>query len=442
MIKQFATLAALVLALASVGAHAQTRELGSSGVLLDGVAAVVDNGVVLKSELDSALQVVLDSLRQQQAQMPPEQRAPLPPLSVIERQVLDQLIVRRVQLQRASRLGITASDEMLNQAIARVADRLGLSFDQFPAALAAEGIDYAAYRQETREELIIEQLEQGEVISRISITPREMEQCLIRLEAAESGGFDYLVSHILIGLSSSADQTEISDARARAQEVIARIEAGEDFAQLALTFSDGQTALDGGSLGWRQGAQLPTLFADRVIRMQPGQVSEPIQAASGFHIVKLNEVRGAEPVMVDQLRVRHILIPPDAIFDDDAVRQRLIGIREQILGGDDFATIALATSQDAVSAADGGDLGWVMPGSFVPEFEQMLATLEPGDLSQPFQTRFGWHIVEVTDRRSHDTTDETKQLQCANQIRANKAEEDRTLWVRRLRDQAFVDVRL
>jgi peptidyl-prolyl cis-trans isomerase SurA len=437
-----ATLAAMILTLACVETHAQTRELGSSGVLLDGVAAVVDNGVVLKSELDSAVQIIVDSMRQQQAQLPPEQRAPLPPLSVVERQVLEQLIVRRVQLQRAARFGITASDEMLNQAIARVAERLGLSFDQFPAALAAEGIDYAAYRQETREELIIEQLEQNEVIRQISITPREMEQCLIRLEAAETGAFDYLVSHILIGLSSSADQAEISAARARAQEIVARLEAGEDFAQLALTYSDGQTALDGGSLGWRQGSQLPTLFADRVIRMRPGDVSEPIQAASGFHIVRLNEVRGAEPVMVDQLRVRHILIPPDPIFDDDAVRQRLLGIREQILGGDDFATIALATSHDTESAADGGDLGWVMPGSFVPEFEQMLATLDVGELSQPFQTRFGWHIVEVTDRRSHDTTDEMKRLECANQIRANKAEEDRALWVRRLRDQAFVDVRL
>jgi peptidyl-prolyl cis-trans isomerase SurA len=194
-------------------------------------------------------------------------------------------------------------------------------------------------------------------------------------------------------------------------------------------------------LGWRKGAQLPTLFADRVIRMQPGEFSEPIQSSGGFQIVRLNDMRGSERTMVDQLRVRHILLRPNEILDAAAVQQKAIGIRAQLAAGDDFATVAEAVSEDTGSAAEGGDLGWLSPGDTVPEFEQALAQLPLGELSGPVQTRFGWHLIEVLERRSHDTTDETKRANCARQIRAAKAEEERELWARRLRDQAFVDIR-
>ncbi len=434
--------ALLALALISHQATTQTRELGASGELLDGIAAIVDSGVVLRSELDASVRFYESYLRDQQAALPPNQRPPLPPLSEIERQALEQLIVRQVQMQRASRSGIVIDDAMLNQAIAQIAARLDLTLDELPAALAAEGIDYAAYRQELREELTIEQLEQNEVFGRISISPRELEQCLVRLEAAQSGQFDYLVSHILVGLSASADQDEISAARELARDIVAQLNDGEDFARLAVSHSDGQTALEGGSLGWRQGAQLPTVFADQVLRMRPGEVSEPIQAASGFHIVKLVDMRGADPIMVDQARIRHILIRPDELFDDDAVRQRLIGIRDQLLAGDEFGPVAQATSEDTMSAADGGSLGWVSPGEMVPEFEQIVAALPLGEISEPFESRYGWHIAQVTERRSHDSTDEMKRQQCLTQIRNAKADEERDLWVRRLRDQAFVDVKL
>lgn len=428
--------------LGAQSASAQTRELGSSGVMLDGIAAVVDEGVVLRSELEERLELVMVSLQQQQAQMPREQRMQLPPMSVLEQQVLDQLILKQVQLQRAERLGIEVSDQMLNQALSNVADNLGLTLQDLPAALAAENIDYNMYREDSRNELILDQLEQRDVLGRISITPRELQQCMNRAETSQTNEFDYNVSHILVGLPSGADNEQIEEARGRVDEIYERLENGDDFAQLAVALSDAQTALEGGSLGWRKGSQLPTLFADTVVRMQEGEYSDPIQSGSGFHIVKLNELRGAERVMEDQARVRHILITPNEIMDNDAVQQRLIGIREQILGGDDFGPIARAVSEDAVSAADGGDLGWIGPGAFVPEFEEQLATLETGELSEPFRTRFGWHIAEVVDRRSHDMTDELKEQQCASQIRASKAEEERELWLRRLRDQAFVDVRL
>ena len=204
---------------------------------------------------------------------------------------------------------------------------------------------------------------------------------------------------------------------------------------------DPVAVLDGGSLGWRKGAQLPTLFADIVIRMKPGEFSEPIQSTGGFQIVRLNDMRGAERTMVDQLHVRHILLRPNEILDESAVQQKMRGIRDQIAGGDDFATVAKSVSEDTQSAADGGDLGWVSPGDTVPEFEQALADMPLRQLSEPIKSRFGWHLVEVLERRSHDTTDEVKRDQCARQIRSAKAEEERERWLRRLRDQAFVQIK-
>jgi peptidyl-prolyl cis-trans isomerase SurA len=423
------------------GAIAQDRELGAGGQLLEGVAAVVDDGVVLKSELQTRLEVVVENMRKQVEQAPPEQRPTLPPVSIIEQQVLDQLVVREIQMQRAKRIGINVSDDMLNEALGRVAQGLGYTLEELPAVLAAENIDYAMYREESRQDLMIEQLTQRDVMNRINITPRELEQCLVNLDANASSAYDYNISHILISIPANATAQDIERAHERIDEVRTRLDGGEDFGRLAVAVSHAQTALDGGSLGWRKGSQLPTLFADAVLRLKPGEYSAPIQSSSGFQIVKLNDMRGAERTMVDQIHLRHILLRPTEILDLPAVRQKILGIRQQIIGGDDFATVARAVSDDNTSATDGGDLGWMSPGDTVPEFEQAIAQLALGSLSEPIQTRFGWHIVEVLERRSHDTTDEMKREECARQIRTSKAEEERELWVRRLRDQAFVDIR-
>ena len=435
-------LSAAALLLGSQQALAQTRELGGTGELLDGVAALVEDGVVLKSELNERIAIVVNNIRMSQAELPPAQRRPLPPLSILEEQVLEQLILREIQLQRAERFGIIVGDDILNQAIAGVAQSAGLSLEQMPAALASEGIDYAMYREETREQMILEQLRQREVMAGIVVAPREMELCLARTTTSAAQQLDYNVSHILIGLTSTATREEIDQAREEVELVYRRLEDNASFAELALRYSDGQTALEGGSLGWRKGSQLPTLFADTIIAMSEGEHSEPIQSASGFHIVRLNAVRGAQPVMVDQLRIRHILLQPNEILDDSAVSQRLTGIRQQILDGDEFAAVAQSISEDPGSAANGGDMGWTDPGVFVPEFEEVIARLEMGELSEPFQTRFGWHIAEVIDRRSYDTTEERKQQTCAEQIRASKLEEEQELWLRRLRDEAFVEMRM
>jgi len=422
-------------------ASAQDRELGAGGELLEGIAAVVDEGLVLKTELAERLDLVVQNLNKQQAEAPPDQRRPLPPVAIIEQQVLDQLIIREIQLQRADRVGITVNDDLLNEALSRVAQNLGYTLEELPAVLAAQGIDYTAYREDSRKDLLIEQLEQRDVLQRIAITPRELDQCLVDSDASASDAFDYNVSHILIGVPANPTQQDIERARARINEIHDRLEAGEDFSRLAVATSQAQTALDGGSLGWRKGAQLPTLFADRVIRMKPGEFSEPIQSAGGFQIVRLNDMRGADRTMVDQYHVRHILLRPNEILDEDAVQQKARGIRAQIIGGDDLATVAEAVSEDTGSAAEGGDLGWLSPGDTVQEFEQVITRLPLNELSEPIKSRFGWHLIEVLERRSHDTTDEVKRDQCARQIRAAKAEEERELWVRRLRDQAFVDIR-
>ena len=423
-------------------AGAQDRELGAGGELLEGVAAVVDEGIVLKSELSEAFGRVVQNLNNQQAALPPEQRRPIPPVSDIERQVLDQLIVREIQLQRAERVGITVSDDLLNEAMSRVASNLGYALEELPTVLAAQGVDYTTYREDSRKDLLVEQLEQRDVVARISITPRELEQCLADSDENASAGFDYNISHILISVPGSATQQDVQAARTRIEEIHSRLEAGEDFARLAVAVSDAQTALDGGSLGWRKGSQLPTLFADHVIRMKPGEFSEPLQSAGGFQIVRLNDMRGGQAMLVDQLHVRHIMLRPNEILDEAAVQQKARGIRAQILGGDDFATVAEAVSEDPQSAAEGGDLGWLSAGDTpFPEFEQAVAQLPLNELSEPIKTPMGWHLIEVLERRSHDTTDEVKRTQCARQIRAAKAEEERELWVRRLRDQAFVDIR-
>src|SRR6185295_5674997 len=431
--------ASLIVLTKQVGA--QERGLGAGGQMLDGVAAVVNDGVVLKSELAERIEFVVANMRKQQEEQPADKRRALPPTAVIEQQVLEQLVLREIQLQRAKRVGINVSDDMLNEALTRVATNLGYTLEELPTVLAAQNVDYVSYREDSRQDMIIEQLQQRDVVNRIAITPRELDQCLVSATANASNEFDYNISHILISVPANATAQDIEKAKQKVDEIHSRLDSGEDFGRLAVATSHAQTALEGGSLGWRKGAQLPTLFRDVVVRMKPGEYSQPIQAGSGFQIVKLNEMRGAERTMVDQMHVRHILLRPNEILDDAAVRQKLLGVRAQIAGGAEFATVARAVSEDPQSATDGGDLGWISPGDTAPDFEQAIAKLSLKQLSAPIRSRFGWHLIEVLDRRSHDITDEKKREDCGRQIRTAKSEEERELWLRRLRDQTYVDLR-
>ncbi len=429
-----ACLTATLLAALPLTASAQTRELSERGRLLDGIAAVVNDGVVLKSELDAETRRIVQRLQ--------AAGQPVPPPAQLVPQVLERLVVQRIQLQRAERVGIRISDETLNAALANIAERNGVTLDRLPEVLAAEGIDYGTYRSELRNQLAVEQLRQRDVISRISVSPRELEEYLERQEGRKFANQEFEISHILVSVSPTATQKEIAAAKARIEALYRRAQAGEDFAQLAIANSDAQNALEGGKLGWRKGSELPTIFATVVPGLQPGQVSEPIRSNSGFHLVRLDDRRGGEPVLEKQVHARHILMTTNEVLDDEAVRQKLLEVRSQIIGGDDFGAVAKVLSEDPGSAVDGGDMGWTNPKVFVPEFREQIEKLPIGVISEPFKTPFGWHIVQVLERRVEDTTEEVARQQAINAIRNSKLGEESELWARRLRDEAYVDYRL
>lgn len=415
-------------------AQAQDRELSATGELLDGIAAVVNDGVVLKSELSAEMDNIIARLEANGTKVPPErQLAP---------QVLERLVITRIQLQRCERVGIKVSDETLNNALANVAQRNNIPLSELPKLLAGQGLDYQAYRNDMRNQIAIEQLRQRDVVSRIAITPKEIDEYLARQAGRASYNMEYSLSQILVAVPATATPDQVDAARRKVDDIAARIRAGEDFARLAVEFSDGQQALEGGSLGWKRGDELPTLFADVVPGLQEGQVSEPIRSGSGFHLVKLDDQRGGEPIIEQQVNVRHILITPNEVLDDQAAEAKIGGIRARIVGGDDFAAVARAVSDDPGSKAEGGDLGWAGPNTYAPEFQKLADTLPEGQLSEPFRTRFGWHILEVLGRRTQDTTEDVQRNQAALAIRNSKLGEETELWARRLRDQAFVELRI
>src|ERR1700688_725264 len=425
------TVAAILL---STMSHAQTRDIGVHGEMLDRIAAIVNDGLVLKSELDAQMDAVTKRLQ--------EQKVELPSQSVLKQQVLDRLIVQEIEAQHAKRVGLTVSDEQLNSALQEIASRNKIAFDQLPTALAAQGVDYKQYRDSMRKELTLNTLRQRDVISHINVSPRELEQFLARQQSSAAND-EFNVSHILLSLPEAATPQQLEEITHKAQDLAARASKGEDFGQLAIANSNSQTALDGGQLGWRKGTQLPQFILDLVVQLKPGEVSAPVRTPSGFHIVKLNERRGGEAqVIINQIHVRHILMKTNELDDDETVRQKLSKLRDRILKGEDFAGIASTTSSDPGSAPDGGDLGWSGPGTFVPEFDKAIADLKANEISEPFKSRYGWHIVQMLGTRTYDSTDDVRRQRAFATIRESKADEETELWLRRLRDEAFVEIKM
>jgi peptidyl-prolyl cis-trans isomerase SurA len=413
---------------------AQTRDIGVHGEMLDRIAAIVNDGLVLKSELDVQMTSVQKRLQ--------EQRVELPSQSVLQQQVLDRLVLQEIQLQRAKHVGLTVTDEQLNSALQEIAVRNKIPFDQLPTALAAQGVDYKLYRESMRKELTLSTLRQRDVIAHINVSPHELEQYLGRQQNAASND-EFNVSHILLSLPAAATPQQLDDISHKAQDVAARAGKGEDFSQLAIANSNSQTALDGGQLGWRKGAQLPQFILDLVVKMKPGEVSEPVRTPSGYHIVKLNERRSGEAaVIINQMHVRHILMKPNELDDDATVREKLAKLRERIQKGESFAGIASTASEDPGSAPDGGDLGWTGPGTFVPEFDKAIADLKTDEISEPFKTRYGWHIVQMLGTRTYDSTDDVRRQKAYAAIRESKADEETELWLRRLKDDAFIETKM
>ncbi|MCX7037284.1 MAG: peptidylprolyl isomerase [Proteobacteria bacterium] len=423
----------LLLALTLVATTAPAAELSKRGALMDRVAAIVNENVVTTSELDEQVAMITERLEQQ--------RTALPDAEVLRKQVLDRLVVQEVQMQRANRVGIKISDEQLNAALADVAQRNNLRLADLPRALASQGVDYASYRDNMRKEITLTSLRQRDVIAKINVTPRELEQFIERQKRMPSETMEYNVSHILIAVPQEASQTQVDELSKRAQDIYVRSTGTEDFGRLAVAYSNSQTALESGSLGWRKGPELPTFFAEEIVKLKAGGISKPIRTPSGFHLIKLNETRdiSGSSKVVEQNHARHILIKPNELQDDATVKQKLTSIRERILKGEDFSAFASSMSEDPGSSVNGGDLGWNGPGTFVPEFEATLARLNDNDISEPIRTQFGWHVIQLLGRRSFDTTEEQMRNRAYNQLRESKADEETELWLRRLRDEAFVD---
>ena len=412
---------------------AAAEELSSTGEFIDGIAAVVDDGVVLKSQLAEQTDMIL---RRAEAQ-----NIALPPAAELQEQLLERLIITEVQLQHAQRVGLRISDQMLNSSIENIARQNGVNFEDMPAILAADGIDYAKFRRDLRDEITLEQLRRAVVD--IEWSDRELEMCLADLEDNAAINSDYNLSNITLSMSESASAAEIEETLAEARQIIQRLEDGADFAALAIRYSDAQNALDGGALGWLKGEQLPSLYTTVVGELQAGEVTEPIRAPNSFHIVKVNDMRSAmERSEVDQVLVRHILVSPNEIIDDETAKQRLEDALEKIEEGEEFGEIAKLLSDDPGSVNEGGEMDWAGPNTFVPEFEEVVSAAEIGVVSEPFKTRFGWHIVEVLDRRVYDNTEDLKRSNCIAKIRNSKIEEETQLWIQRLRDEAYVDIRI
>jgi peptidyl-prolyl cis-trans isomerase SurA len=402
-------------------------------VLLDRVVAIVNDEALTQYEINEQKRIVLQQMKSQKVTPP----AP----DVLERQLLERLITERVLLQLAKEGGLRVDDVTIERTIQRIGQENKLTPEQFRAAVEKEGIPFAKYRDDIRNEILVQRLRDREVDSRISVTDAEVDQFLATVNAQSGGDTEYRLAHILVLVPEQASPEQIEAKRRRAEEALKQIQAGTDFGQVAAGFSDAPDALQGGNLGWRAPARLPTVFADTVRQMKTGEISAVLRSASGFHIVKVLETRSrVQQTVVEQTRVRHILVKVNEITSESDAKAKIDRIRERILQGAKFEDQARLNSEDG-SAPRGGDLGWLSPGDTVPDFEQAMSKLKPGELSPPVRTPFGWHLIEVEERRTQDITAERQREQARLALRQRKSDEAFQDWVRQMRDRAYVEIK-
>ena len=401
---------------------------------LDRIIAVVNDDVIMQSELLVRMDLIRTGLE--------ESGTPVPPGDVLARQVLERLIVDRIQLQLAEEYGLQIGDDELNRAMDDLAVRNNLSTAEFRDIMERDGFDFAKLREEIRNELLVAQVQQRFVSNRVAVSPRDVDDYLATVEKQGGGNREYRLGHILIAVPEGASPEEIGESRERVFALLGELRARLDFAEAALVHSDGQQALKGGDLGWRRSSELPTLFADVVPTLSRGEMSEPIRSPSGFHIVKVVDIRSGQTHVLTQTRARHILLQPNEVLNEADARARLLHLRERIANGADFAELARAHSDDSGNAAMGGDLGWVGPGDLLPALHEVLDTLEESELSAPFETVRGWHILQVVERRAYDGTEEVRRANAVRAIRGRKIEEELQTWIRQIRDEAYVEYRV
>jgi peptidyl-prolyl cis-trans isomerase SurA len=402
-------------------------------VLLDRVAAVVDDNIVLQSELD---QRIMNTYRQIQ-----KSGTEPPAAEIVKKQVLEQLILERLQLNIGDKVGVHIADYEIDQTIARIAASNNISIEDYIAQINNSGRAMAKIRQEIANEMIIMQVQQGMVMRAIQISEQEINNFLNSEEGKLVNSPDVFIGQILLSAPSTATVEELEIIRAKLATVSQQLADGADFKKLAIANSDDQSALEGGDLGWRKLTQLPLLFKTSLEKLEPGQVSEPIRSGAGFHLLKLYERKGGGEQLIEQHFVRHILLIPNQISDEEQTIKLLEEIRSRIIDGEDFAELAKQYSKDPGSALKGGSLGWSTPGLFVPEFEQTMGSISLDEISAPFQTQFGWHILQVTERRMQDFSEDILRNRARNIIRQRKYLEELQVWQQKLRDEAYIEIK-
>ncbi len=401
---------------------------------LDRIVAVVNSDVITQLELDERLRMVTQQLQ--------KQGTPLPPREILEKQLLERVIMDRVQLQFAQETGVKVDDVQLERTLQRIAQENQLSLEQFRAALEKDGIDFKKFREDIRKEVTMARLREREVDNRITVSDGEVENYLNSRSEAQGGGNEFNLAHVLIRVPEQASPEQLQKYKAKALQAQEELRAGKDFRQVAASYSDAADALQGGVLGWRPAGQLPTLFVEALEAMNTGEASPVLRSPNGFHILILLDKRGKDvPFVVRQTRARHILIKVNEIMSEQDAKNRALQIKERLDNGADFAELARLHSEDG-SASRGGELNWLSPGDTVPEFEKAMDALKPGALSEPVRSPFGWHLIQVQERREEDVSKERKRLQARQEIRARKADEAYQEWLRQLRDRAYVEYRL
>jgi peptidyl-prolyl cis-trans isomerase SurA len=426
--------AVLLICLAFPVMSAQNDRKRNDSLMLDRVVAVVNSEVVTRLDLDEQVKVALQQLKRQ--------GTPLPAADVLERQLLERLVTAKVLAQSAKETGLRVDDTQLQRSIDRIAQENKMAPEAFRKMLEADGIDFNRFREELRNEILIARLKEREVDSKILITDAEIDNYLKTQQSQGGKNDEYSLSHILVLVPEQASPEQIKAKRTIAEKALDQIKGGADFRQVSAGVSDAQNALEGGPLGWRPAARLPQIFVDSVKTMKVGDVSAVLRSANGFHIIKLLDKRGNEsPVIIPQAHARHILIRLNDVVSETEAKQRLINLKERIVNGANFSELARLQSEDA-SASRGGDLGWLSPGDTVPEFERAMNGLEPGQVSDPVQSPFGWHLIQVVERRSEDMSKERQRVLARQSIRTRKADEAYQEWVRQQRDRAYVELRL
>ncbi len=424
-------LPALLLGAASAYA---AEDVSDTEIQLDGIVVVVNKNIILQSDL----KIAVDRYTRQFEQRGQE----LPNSDSFRRQVLSVLVEEQVQLQEAEIIGIRIGEDELNNTLRRIAKNENQTLSEFREAVTARGGDYRQVREDIRIELISRRLYDRQVLDRITVSQHEIDDYLSRQAKSNQQNIEYTLQRILIGLADGASPEEIESARKRAELLVARLRDGEDFSTLAIEFSNGSEALDGGYIGTMLPANMPGIYADAVSGNEVGAVSEPLRTANGFHIIRIADKSGQQRHMVTQFKVRHILLKTSAIRDENATRGELALLRKRIELGDSFAELARAHSEDTSSALDGGELDWKNPGDMTSAFDKAIGKLQSGELSAPFRTQLGWHIVKLIDRREQDQTESLLIAQAREAVRGRKAREKEELWRRRLRAEAYIEYRV